>query len=271
MVPLDELGATGRHERELAGDEVPGSGDERDYGRDPERCQHGVNFVVGRGTWAARSYLSRCSRRVYPSGPLPPTTSRREDTIRVVAHGSTWVFGYGSLVSPASTASTIGRPVEPDGVVVAELSGYGRRWNYGSLHLRGRWEHAGATVEGGVVVALGLVESPAESCNGVVIAVTDDELARLDHRERDYARTDVTASIVTVDRLPEGARVVTYVPSSGAVERYEQARDSGRAAVRRSYWDLVHEAFGALGAGHFDQFCLTPRPDVPIVDVEIRP
>ncbi len=56
----------------------------------------------------------------------------------------TWVFGYGSLVSPASLASTIGRHVGPDEVAIAHLDGYGRRWNYGSLHLRGDWQHDGA-------------------------------------------------------------------------------------------------------------------------------
>ncbi len=40
-----------------------------------------------------------------------------------------WVFGYGSLVSPASMATTIGRSVAPADVAVAHLDGYGRRWN----------------------------------------------------------------------------------------------------------------------------------------------
>ena len=68
----------------------------------------------------------------------------------------TWVFGYGSLVSPTSLATTIGRHVAPDDVTVAHLHGYGRRWNYGSLHLRGDWRHDDVDVRQGVVISLGL-------------------------------------------------------------------------------------------------------------------
>lgn len=182
---------------------------------------------------------------------------------------STWVFGYGSLASPSSIARTIGRPVErgPE-LRAAHLDGYGRRWNYGSLHLRGDWEHDGRSVRRGVVISLGLVAGAGEQSNGVVVAVTDDELAELDWRERDYERTDVT-DLITLDDGRVGGRVVTYVPRPSAIERYERARDDGNAAVRASYWDLVHAAFDALGGDHPDRFGRTPPPDVPIADIRL--
>ncbi len=77
-----------------------------------------------------------------------------------------WIFGYGSLVSPASLARTIGRTVlHPDERVPADLAGYGRRWNYGSMNLRGSWHHDGREVVDGVVISLGLEPSATESCN----------------------------------------------------------------------------------------------------------
>ena len=179
---------------------------------------------------------------------------------------ATWVFGYGSLVSPTSLASTIGRTPAPTDVAVAHLDGYGRRWNYGSLHLRGDWHHDGVAVTQGLVVSLGLVASSAEACNGVVVRVTDDELAMLDWRERDYERTDVTDLIrFDAERIVE--RVVTYVPRPSAVERYEAARASGRAGIRQSYWELVHTAFDDLGGDHLERYAATPAPDVPVVDM----
>ena len=43
-----------------------------------------------------------------------------------------WVFGYGSLVSPASLGGTLGRaPVRGVDFLVAECAGWERRWNYG--------------------------------------------------------------------------------------------------------------------------------------------
>jgi cation transport regulator ChaC len=185
--------------------------------------------------------------------------------------GGTWVFGYGSLVAPDSLAATIGRDPHPGERSAARLAGYGRRWNYGSLHLRGDWTHEGVEVQGGVVVSLGLTVADDEVCNGVIVRVTDVELERLDWRERDYQRTDVT------ERLDAGAaavvaagdRIVTYVPRRSAVERYQAARDARRAAVRRSYWELVHGAFAGLGDDHRELLASTPPPDVPVVDVQL--
>ena len=184
---------------------------------------------------------------------------------------ATWVFGYGSLAAPSSIARTIGRLPEP-GVDyhAAHLDGYGRRWNYGSLHLRGDWNHDGEAVDAGLVVSLGLIVAPDERCHGAVFAVDDAELGQLDWRERDYERTDVTAAITSAG-VPAGACVVTYVPRPSAIERYETARDRSRAAVRRSYWELVHDAFDDLGDEHGAAMRSTPPPDVPVVDIELRP
>jgi cation transport regulator ChaC len=184
--------------------------------------------------------------------------------------GATWVFGYGSLVAVESLADTIGRRLAREERHAAHLSGYGRRWNYGSLHLRGDWTHDGVDVRGGLVVSLGLTPAPDERCNGVVVRVTDAELTLLDRRERDYQRTDVTEHIaLDTPEAAVGGRVVTYVPRPSAIERYEAARDAGRAAVRRTYWELVHGAFDELGGAHPDLWTSTPRPDVPVADVRV--
>ena len=192
----------------------------------------------------------------------PPATPGRHDT---------WVFGYGSLVALDSLSATIGRSLSPGERVPAHLAAYGRRWNYGSLHLRGDWTHDGVDVRGGLVVSLGLAPAPDEQCNGVIVRVTDAELALLDHRERDYERTEVT-DLITLDADDGhvGGRVVTYVPRQSAIERYEEARDARRAAVRRSYWDLVHAAFDELGGAHPGLLTATPRPDVPVADVRVH-
>lgn len=180
---------------------------------------------------------------------------------------SIWVFGYGSLVSPTSMARTIGRVPDPaTDLAIANLDGFGRRWNYGSHVRRGKWRDGDTEVTDGLVVALGLEANSSESCNGVVIRVTNEELAELDIRERDYERTDVTELMRLESPLSFG-QVVTYVPRPSAVSRYEQARDEGRAAIERRYWDLVHSAFDELGAEHHESFSTTPAPDVPVADI----
>lgn len=189
---------------------------------------------------------------------------------------NTWIFAYGSLVSPASLASTIGRTItHGSGMHVVELSGYGRRWNYGSQVLRGDWDNDdGTRVTGGLVVSLGVVEAADESINGVIFEVDETELADLDWRERAYDRVDVTDRISLVgdngaDRVD--APVAIYSPRASAVDRYEQHRDEGTAAIRRSYWHLVDEAFSSLGDDHVEWYRRTPAPDVPIRDITLDP
>lgn len=180
----------------------------------------------------------------------------------------TWVFGYGSLVSPVSLGATLGRDVRPgQGWAEATVHGWGRRWNYGIGHVRGVWTDEAGTEHELTIVALGVVAAEGEQANGVVVAVDPDELARLDNRERHYDRVDVSASVEVRDAggPGQGEQVVTYVPRTEAVERYRQARDARRAAVEQRYWDLVDGAFAALGVDRHEHYrATTPVPDVPV-------
>ena len=145
--------------------------------------------------------------------------------------GSTWVFGYGSLVDPASLGRTLERPVTA-GVdfLEADLTGWGRRWNYGVGHVSGTWRTSdGRMVDDGVIVALGLIASRTERVNGIVARVSDLELAALDVRERDYDRVDVTDAVTVSGGVDADDRIVTYVPRPSAVQRYE-AGPRGRSS-----------------------------------------
>lgn len=185
-----------------------------------------------------------------------------------------WVFGYGSLVSPASFGATLGRELRP-GVdfFEAELAGFGRRWNYGVMHTEGTSTDVDGSAATWTIVALGLVRSDEEHVNGVVGWVDDTEIEALDRRERHYDRVDVTAS-ATVHASPAGPGlpVVTYVPRPEARRHFEAARDGGRAAIERRYWDLVDGAFAALGPDrHARYHATTPSPGLPIVELQRRP
>jgi len=189
-----------------------------------------------------------------------------------VSNDDLWVFGYGSLVSPASLARTVERAVPRDeGFLAAYLGGYGRRWNYGSVYQRGNWDGPHGRVESGVVVSLGLAIAETERSNGVIVRVSEDELALLDWRERDYDQTDVTDR-VDAENGSFGGRVFTFVPRPSAIERYERHRDGGRAAIATRYVDLVEAAFTELGDHHLDEYVsATPEPDVPVVPMEPAP
>ena len=180
----------------------------------------------------------------------------------------TWVFGYGSLVDPDSLGRTLGRQVTPGlDFLGAELAGWGRRWNYGVGHVVGSWRRQdGVVLDDGVIVALGVVASVDETTNGIVALVSEVEIAALDQRERDYDRVDVTEAVTVIGEIGPDARVVTYVPRPSAIERYEQARDRGRAGIRSTYWGLVDAAFAVWGPDELARYrSSTPPPDVPVV------
>jgi cation transport regulator ChaC len=194
----------------------------------------------------------------------------------MVAESSpTWVFGYGSLVDPESLGRTLGRVVTPGiDFLSADLAGWGRRWNYGVGHVVGTWRRAdGAVIDDGVIVALGVVMAANETANGIVARVSDVEIAALDQRERDYDRVDVTVAVtVNGGALEPDARIVTYVPRSSAIERYETARDEGRAGIRNTYWGLVDAAFAVWGPEQLERYrSSTPPPDVPVVAMSDPP
>lgn len=182
-----------------------------------------------------------------------------------------WVFGYGSLVSPASFGATVGRALR-SGVdfLEAELDGFGRRWNYGALHTEGTTVEPDGTVRTWTIVALGVVPSEGERVNGVIGRVEPPELAALDRRERHYDRVDVT-DLVRVPTRVSGP-IVTYVPRPEAIRRAGTDGAAGRAAIERRYWDLVDAAFAALGPDRREVYhATTPDPGLPIVDLVRRP
>jgi len=180
-----------------------------------------------------------------------------------------WVFGYGSLVDPSSFGATIGRELRP-GVdfFEAEVSGFGRRWNYGVIHASASGAGPGGTTIDYTLVALGVVRAVDESVNGVVGWVDADELVLLDRRERHYDRVDVTDRSTVHGAGDVSGPVVVYVPRREAIEHYERARDEGRAAIEQRYWDLVDQAFAAFGSdAHARYLSTTPAPDVPVLSL----
>jgi cation transport regulator ChaC len=165
--------------------------------------------------------------------------------------GSLGLFGYGSLVLPASASMTIGRPVVE--VKRAELRGWKRRFSEARDNLtcektfeldgghRPEWV-LGLNVERG--------EDPAGPVNGVVIELSEAELDRTDIREIRYDRVEVT-ELMKGEGLPE--RIVTYTAKPGHF-RPEPPDD---AVILATYAETVERAFEDLGPGELDLYLAT--------------
>jgi hypothetical protein len=171
------------------------------------------------------------------------------------------VFAYGSLVSPASAAATLGREIEASPPV--RLRGWRRRWSTFRDNLAA--EKTFARVDDGSLPpwCLGLNVEPAPGepgPNGVLLHLTADELDRLDVREMRYDRVDVSDRF---DDLPAQATVFAYT----AKPRQLATEPPDGAVVISTYVAAVERAFTALGEAQLTLYHETTEPPpVPVID-----
>lgn len=181
----------------------------------------------------------------HPSSTLPAEPHARPTA------STTWVFGYGSLVHRASIQATIERTLAPgDGPLPTRLHDFRLAWNCASP-TGIRPDYRFSTEDGrewhGHLAWLGIEAAPGALIPGAVWRVTADDLARLDERERGYLRLDVTP-LIECPGLPDGDRVVTYLPRPRATENAERQRGVVKpAVVMQRYLALLDAAFTELG------------------------
>lgn len=175
------------------------------------------------------------------------------------------VFGYASLVSPASAAQSLGRAVEP--AALARLQGWRRRWTTYRDNLAA--EKTFALEDGTLppfVLGLNIERDPGcDGANGTLVEITEAEADRLDLRELRYARIDVTADV----RVEDGQgfdRVIAY-----AAKPIHHAPEPPTGAIMIApYLATVREAFAALGHGELERFeATTDPPPVEVVEATL--
>ncbi len=158
----------------------------------------------------------------------------------------TLVFAYGSLVDCGD---------EP---IPCHLDGYRRRWNIAmdnSVDLPGyKYYVDPATGERPelFVTFLNIEPAAAGAVSGVAFSVSDAMLTRLDDRERNYVRRDVTDMV----RENLGDRVYAFVGRPEARERFERAHRDGRAVVSRDYYERVRSGLDTVN-----------EPCCPVIDL----
>jgi cation transport regulator ChaC len=250
-------------------------------------------FVLVRGVVQDNggSYLSA---RIFPAGGIAHGHFQEIDADyeakprtwpgwdRFDENNEMYVFGYGSLVSPASVEKTLGHNVPAASVVPAELVGWRRAWNVGSdrashpertFFLRNDDGGRGAIFKG-ITVVLGIERVTSDdgtTCNGAVFPVFRGDLNLLDVRERNYERIDVTDSVKWDDK-PPNCTVYTYVPKAEAAAKVALARNHGLAMnVRSEYKAMVEAAFASVGEEALRRYReTTPEPadDMPVESME---
>lgn len=106
-------------------------------------------------------------------------------------------------------------------------------------------------------------DAPGDAPNGVVLELTEVELARLDERELRYERFAVTAHVDPPGELDE---VFAY----RAKPEHHAPEPAADAIVIASYASFVEAAFDALGPGQRELYVeTTGPPPVEVVEADL--
>ncbi|HPE62159.1 MAG: gamma-glutamylcyclotransferase [Thiothrix sp.] len=162
------------------------------------------------------------------------------------------VFGYGSLLNPASAARTLKRPVGHGELCCGVLHGFLRSWTAAT--------RITLCIDGEPcchqALFLDLTPCAGSSCNGVCLEVTDSELQALDLRERGYERRQVE---VEFDGRCDSAW--TYL-KPGDAKQYQ-------GIIAACYIDLIKEALQHYPDAFVSHFWASTLPtDAAIVQGE---
>jgi hypothetical protein len=177
------------------------------------------------------------------------------------------LFAYGSLVSPASAALTLGRPVEI--AALARLPGWRRRWSV--CRDNRRTEKTFAPPGGGEPFpwCLGLNlerEGEGEGANGALIEVSAAELDRIDLRELRYDRTEITSELAPAAVASKFDAVYAWL----AKPHHHFPAPPAGAVIIATYWTALERAFTELGDGQLALFhATTDAPPVELVKAEL--
>lgn len=180
-----------------------------------------------------------------------------------------YVFGYGSLLErwngPPDRECSWADPM------ACELNNYRRIWNVAmdnSLTVPGYKHYVDPTSgerPSWFVSFLNIVPDPDATVNGVLFEVTPELLERLDTRERNYERIDVSASL---SRAVDGT-AWAYAGSDAAVRRFHRGLRASRAVISRDYYEGVLDDFDRAGPDALQGFIeLTDPAPCPIVDLQ---
>lgn len=176
------------------------------------------------------------------------------------------VFAYGSLVAAASATQTLGRAVGP--APLARLEGWNRDWSLVRDNLAS--EKTFARPDGSLpayCLSLNLVPSSrAGAPNGVLVEVSEGELARLDLRELRYDRAVVTGQVRTDNGVSHGFESVIAYTAKPENHRAEPPAD---AVILAAYPRTIESAFAELGAEQLELFRATTAP-YPVEPLEGR-
>lgn len=196
------------------------------------------------------------------------------------------IFGYGSLVNVEHLQAYLGRPlVAGKDFIFCGLQNFRRCWTAAMdnrLNTPGykyyvekpkRHSQTNHQVQdtnyrpNGFVTFLNIRPCVGATITGILFEVSNQELERLDQRERNYRKLDVTDMMDT----SVADHVYAYIGLAESEQRYQQGLLTKSAMISKDYYDLVYSAYQSLGPEALaDYIKTTDMPAIPIVELAKR-
>jgi len=175
---------------------------------------------------------------------MPPASDASPaEPVVELRDGQSAMFGYGSLLSRRSMERTLGRRYDGPATPCA-LDGWRRSWDVVMPNTRLCAVEDGAEFVPEHIVYLNVRPAAGPPVNGLLYVLDAAELAAFDRREWIYDRIAVTDRLRGV-RL-RGGDAYVYVARPEFV--LDPSWPRSRAALRRTYIDIVETGLGELGA-----------------------
>jgi len=178
---------------------------------------------------------------------------------------SIYVFAYASLMHPNSVRKTLNKDnsynVE---LIPAKLNHYKKTWSSYKINREGYKSSEGNHID--YIAYINIEEDFNSQTLGVIIKVSKDELLKLDERESNYVRIDVTNNITLFDtEIEPDTTIFTYISLSNLAINDTRAI----VAYRKDYLAIVKDACVSIDSKYFKDK-QTYRKDFEKVSKNIR-
>ncbi len=156
-----------------------------------------------------------------------------------------YIFGYGSLVEPNEIRQYL---TEKTDIYYVRAEGFQRVFNVSVNNMQQLEGYKYYLDKNGLrpdiyVTFLNIVRNSNAEILGSVFYINDDKFDVVDKRERNYDRIEINQFL---DRKFNDI-VWAYVGKEKAVRLYEEGKCCNKSVISKKYYDLVFNAFNAIG------------------------
>jgi len=156
---------------------------------------------------------------------------------------STYIFAYGSLLNRTSAENALKRTLKPEEMRIAKLPGFTRVWRAKEL----LWFDSLAAQKTGIFLD---IEPRANSyLNGLMIAISEQELAQIKLREKNYDCIDISGHF----KLMTDDHVHTFISRDENRVKSEEAD----VYIPAEYIKLVESGCLSLGSDFYREYLAT--------------